>query len=504
MENKNSGRPAVYDPRSLTLRDMVGPLFRNWRLVLATSATIFLFALLLAWGWAKHYYVATMQVAVARERYEPAVTGQQNAATDNIMVVTEDEVASEVALLQGRDMLEEVVRACGLTKQSSMVRSLLGLPRSGATDANDVAAVESATEALAGALRVEAQRMSHVIDVRYGQWGAPETSACVLQKLGNLYLEKHLRLQRPAGAFDFFARETDKYQQQLSESEKRLVDFSRSEIAAPEILRASMAQQMATAQASLYQTRQRIAADQRRIESIGKQMGETPSRSATAETSLAANTLLEQLQASLLNSELKKTQLLMKYDPSYPLVQEADAEIGQTKQALAAAESAKYLNTTTDRDPTFEYLRQDRAKTEADLASEEATVTALSASIQDMQLRVVNLDTKAVEQTALLRDAKANEGNYLLYLTKREQERTSDALDQKRIANVAIAVPAVVPALAAYSPSYIAFLGFWIALFAGVIAGYLWELANPSFRTPSEVEETLKIAVLAAVPRQAA
>ena len=37
--------------------------------------------------------------------------------------------------------------------------------------------------------------------------------------------------------------------------------------------------------------------------------------------------------------------------------------------------------------------------------------------------------------------------NYLLYLSKREQERTSDALDEKRISNVAIAVPPVLPIL---------------------------------------------------------
>jgi len=505
MDSTIHKKPAVYDLRSLTLRDMVGPLFRNRLVVVLVFSAFFAGALLLAWGWAKHYYVATMQIVVARERSNPTLTGQQGGAADNSTSVTADEVASEVALLQGRDMLEEVVRSCGLMKQPSMARSLLHLPRSERTEADDQRALEIETMALAGKLHVGAQRMSHVIDVRYGRWGAPETPACVLQKLGNLYLEKHLRLQRPAGAFAFFAKETERYQQALTESEKRLVQFSRTEgVAAPEILRASMSQQLATAQASRYETRQRIAAHRQRIENIDQQMGATPSRSATAEMSLSANTLLEQLQASLLNSELKKTQLLMKYDASYPLVQEVDAEIAQTKEAIIAAESSRYVNTTTDRDPTFEYLRQDRARTEAELASEQATEAALSSTIHDLQLQVVGLDAKAVEQEALLRDTKANEGNYLLYLTKREQERTSDALDQKRIANVAIAVPATVPALTAYSSSYLVFMGFWVALFAGIMAGYFWELANPSFRTPAEVEETLKIAVLAAVPRQVA
>jgi hypothetical protein len=38
----------------------------------------------------------------------------------------------------------------------------------------------------------------------------------------------------------------------------------------------------------------------------------------------------------------------------------------------------------------------------------------------------------------------------------------------------------------------------------GIVAGYLSEFIDPSFRTPAEVEEMLKIRVLAAVPKQAA
>jgi uncharacterized protein involved in exopolysaccharide biosynthesis len=326
-----------------------------------------------------------------------------------------------------------------------------------------------------------------------------------LQTLGKVYQEKHLRLQRPAGALEFFAQETQKYQSALSASENQLVTFSKTQgVAAPEILRASLAQQLVTAQANLHEAHEKMAADLERLHSLANQLKQTPSRSSTAETSLAANTLLEQLHSSLLTSQLKKTQLLLKYDPSYPLVKEVDQEIAQTNQAIAEAEKSKYVNTTTDRDPTFEFLREDRAKTEADLASEQARAAALQTSIHDMHAQMVDWDAKAIQQEALLREAKANEGNYLLYLTKREQERTSDALDNKRIVNVAIAVPAEVPVLPAHSPFSIVFAGFWFAVAAAVCAGYLAELADPSFRTPSEVEEALNIPILAAVPKQVA
>jgi uncharacterized protein involved in exopolysaccharide biosynthesis len=367
------------------------------------------------------------------------------------------------------------------------------------------AALESATMGLAGSLKVESEKNSRVINVRYGSTDSPQTTACVLQTLTKLYFEKHLRLQRPAGALDFFASETDKYRQALADSENQLIKFSKTAgIAAPEILRANLAQELVAAQANLHHTRQAIAANRQRMENVKAQMAETPSRSSTTEASVSANLLLDQLHSTLLAEQLKRTQLLMKFDPSYPLVKEVDAEIAQTNEAITAAEQSKYINSTTDRDPTFEYLRQDRAKTQADLASEQATAVALQTSIHDIQAEMVNLDAKTVQQAALMREAKANEGNYLLYLTKREQERTSDALDDKRIANVAIAVPPDVPVLPAHSPISVVFAGFFLALLGGMGAGYLAELADPSLRTPSEVEEMLNITVLAAVPKQVA
>ena len=501
MQNRGTKKMASYDSRQLTVRDMLAPLFRKKQVVLVTFLAILAGAILLAWTGASHY-ASTMQIVLERERSEPTVTPQQVSmqATNNI--VTTDDVASEVALLQGEDMLREVVQTCKLDETHA---SFWDRFDSRDPELKKAAVLESATRRLAANLKVEAQKTSHVIDLSYGNTGSPETPACVLQTLGKLYLAKHLRLQRPAGAFDFFAQETDKYQQALAESERRLVDFSTTQgIAAPDILRTDMAQQLVATQANLYHTRQAIAADKQRIENIKEQMGVTPARSATVESSIAANLLLDQLQSTLLAAQLKRTQLLMKYDPSYPLVKEVEDEIAQTKAAIASAEEAKYVNKTTDRDPTFEYLRQDQARTEADLASEEATASALVSTIRGMQSEMVSLDLKAVQQAQLLREAKANESNYLLYLNKREQERTSDALDQKRMANVAIAVPAYVPALPQHSPLRVMLLGFLCAVLGGIGAGYLAELMDPSFRTPAEVAEFLNISVVTSVPRQAA
>jgi uncharacterized protein involved in exopolysaccharide biosynthesis len=502
VTKSNRGDGSGQGMPELTLRDILAPLFRHRRIVIVSFCCVFVAATLVAWLWAARYYVSTMQVVVEQDRSDPAITSAQVANVNNNKPITVDQVTSEVALLLGEDMLRSVVARCALVEDKRSPFDIF-FP----TDPQRRMAMkqEAATRSLGKTIKVESAATSDVIDVKYGRVGAPETPACVLQTLGKLYLEKHLQLQRPAGSSDFFAQETDKYRQALADSEARLTEFSRAEgVAAPDILRTDMAGQLAASEAALYQAQQAIAADVKRIENVREQMKTTPARSSTAEFSMAANLLMENLHATLLASQLNRSQLLMKYDASYPLVKEADQEIAQTQEAIANAERAKYVNQTTDRDPTYELLREDEAKTEADLASEKATAAALVNSIRGMRTQTVELDQDVVKQSALVRDAKADEGNYLLYLNKREQERTSDALDQKRIANVTIAVPAVVPALPAHSPWLIMSLGFFLASFVAVAAAFAAEYLDPSFRTPQEVMDTLNMPVLATIPKKAA
>jgi uncharacterized protein involved in exopolysaccharide biosynthesis len=178
--------------------------------------------------------------------------------------------------------------------------------------------------------------------------------------------------------------------------------------------------------------------------------------------------------------------------------------VDQAKAAIADAQKNHIMTRTTDQDTTYELLRQDLAKTRADLASQQANVAVLSTSIGELRNQTVSLDQKNVKQQDLLREAKANEDNYLLYLAKREQERSSAAMDLGRVANVSLATPPVVPVLPAYSPFMIFALGLLFSIFASVGAAFLAEYFDPSFRTPGEVNEMLRVPVLASIPRQAA
>ena len=499
MTEPTSRRGQSSSSQELTLRDLIEPLFRR-KSVFSISLLVLLLCAVVGTIALSGQYSASMEVLVNRQRLDPLVTAEATVQTPpNPPPVSEEEINSEVELLKSSELLRDVVLANRLQERERKTPLARILPQQ-----SDDWYIAKATEKLSKKLTTEVVKKTNMIRVSYKS-SDPQVSYGVLNKLAGLYMEKHIAVQRPTGSYEFFSKETDRYKEALAASEMRLASFGKTEgVAAPDVVRTDMAQEVVNSISTLHQAQQAISADEHRIADEQAQMTATPSRSSTQQVSNSADVLMQQLETNLLSAQIKRTQLALKYDPTYPLVQEADQEIAQTEAAIAEAKKTQFVNQTTDRDPTYELLREDIVKTQADLASQKATAAAIERNLGNLRGEMVSLDQKAVRQANLLREAKLNEANYLLYSSKREQERTSDALDQKRIGNVAIAVPPTVPVLPAYSPITLLPIGFLLAIFGSVGTAYTAEYLDPCFRTPGEVADILQVPVLASVPRQSA
>src|SRR2546430_15932346 len=101
-----------------------------------------------------------------------------------------------------------------------------------------------------------------------------------------------------------------------------------------------------------------------------------------------------------------------KFEPTYRPVQEVEQQIAQTKAAIEAAEKAPLRDETTDRDPTYEALRSELAKSQTDLAALEARATAAASLVRSHQKESQELDNKEALHQDMLRAAKADEENY--------------------------------------------------------------------------------------------
>jgi uncharacterized protein involved in exopolysaccharide biosynthesis len=500
MRQTNAQMPVTNGFVDLSARDFVAPLFRRKRLLLGTFIVVSVAVIGLA-ALMGPTYSSRMAILVNRERLDTLVSTE---ATTQIMngdnPVTPEEINSEVELLSSRDVLEKVVIANGLDKPTQGF-SIHGLLHPHETNDDRIA---RAVKNLAKALKIANIKSSNLIEITYKS-ADPQLSYGVLKSLGDLYVAKHVAVHRPAGSYEFFATETQKYHDELKDAEQKLRNFGQqNSIAAPDEQRTQLAAQVANTVGFLHGAEQSIAADEERIQEDRKQMSSTPQRSTTLQATAANDKLIEDLNASLLAAQTKRTQLALKYDPSYPLVREADQEIAEANSAIAQAEEKKYVTETTDRDPTYELMREDIAKSQADLASQRATLVATKRSIQDIQAQMEKLDQLSLTQQDLQREARADESNYLLYLAKREQERTSNALDVTRIANVAIAVPPSIPVLPVLSWPLTILFAIGSAMVISIGTAYAVEYLDPSFHTPAQVIDMMGIPVVIAVSKKTA
>jgi uncharacterized protein involved in exopolysaccharide biosynthesis len=474
----------------VSVRDVIAPVFRHRRLVALSFLGIFLGSAVAALVLPKQYQ-AEMKVLVKRERIDPTLTSDKTTVLESRSDVTDEQVQSEVELFQSRDLLENVVKECGI------------VPAGDGKNVNEPSvSLARAVHNLQNALQVAPLKKTNLIIATYRSRD-PVLAAKVLNTLANSYLEKHLEVHRLPGAFDFFQKQTQRYRDELATSEEHLVGYDRDTgVVSPEIEKEITLRKQSEFDAALRETQTDIAEATERIRSLEAQMSTTSPRMTTQERISDNPLLLQQLKSTLLTLQLKRTELLAKFAPDYLPVREVDKQIAQTQTAIAAADQAPVHEQTIDSDPTYAWLREELAKNRTQLIALRARAQALAPVVESYRAKSRSLDEKGATQQVLVRAAKAAEENYLLYLQKQEEARISDALDRNRIVNVAVAEPATVPALPMHSPWFTLLLGGLLATLLSVATAFGADYLDPSFRTPQELHNTLNLPVLAAVPRE--
>jgi uncharacterized protein involved in exopolysaccharide biosynthesis len=472
-----------------TSRDIIAVLFRQrWPMLIAFSLVVIAVAVSGLWI---PKYEAQMKILALRQRSDAMVTSSANAPVQfSNDQVSEEDLNSEVELLNSDDLLRKVVLTTGLDGHSGS-----------STDAGSAVRVEAAVRQLGNDLKIEPVRKTNVISVSY-QARNPEMAAKVLQALAAAYMEKHLEVHRSSGEFKFFDQQTAQYQQGLDQAQEKLTNFTKETgVVSADLERDSALQQAAAfdstarqAQTTLLETEQRVRALEAQLKSIKPRMTTVVRNSDNPQ-------LLEQLKSTLLNLELKRTELLTKYEPTYQLVQEVDQQIADAKSAISAEESKPIRDETTDQNPDYQWVQAELTKAQADLNGLKARAAAASAIAAKYHDDAKRLGQNEIEQDNLQQAAKTEEANYLLYVQKREEARISDALDQRGILNVSLAEQPVVPALPKRSPVSIALLTLLLAGIFSLSTAFVLDFMDPTFRTPDELAGYLGTPVLAALPR---
>lgn len=471
---------------SPTPRELAATLFRRPRLAAASFAFVLLATMLFALLSAR--YESHFKVLLRRGRFDPIASSQPASPMDFTRPdITEEELNSEVELLSDEDLLKQVVNMAGLVPEVT-------------PDSERPAEIEHAVRKLSRRLDVEALKKSNLIQVSYKDTD-PERAARVLSALSTLYVRRHMNLQRPSGEIQFFDQQTAESEKKLRQSEAELVHFTRARGVVSAAMERDIAlQKLGEADAAYRQVDQDRVEIEHRIASLGEQLKSFPSRSVTLKRWADNPEALEKMKTHLLELQLKRTELLTRFEPSYRLVQEVEQQIAETQASIAAEALTPVRDETTDKDPNYEWARMEMEKDQVQRDGLRARQSDVFTQVASLRAFAQQMQSDSMDQQDLMRAAKSDEDNYLLYLHKREEARIGDALDERRILNVAIVEAPVAPALAVHSLLLYFLLAFGLAMVFSIGIAFTTEYFDPTIRTPDEAYSLLEVPVLAWLP----
>ena len=475
---------------SPSMRDLLAVFFRykrTWRISFACA-----FVAVCCYGLLSDRYQSHMKVLVRHGRSDP-IFGQSLPEPGLLShaEVTEEEINSEVELLQDDEILATVAKSAGLASPGWFGQL---------TGEDDATRLARAVQRLRRKLEVESLPRTTLIAVKYPS-SDPTQATRVLQCLAEAYLQRHARVRRPPDEAGFFDQQVSRSRQALVEAQRALLEFSRDEgVVSADLQRDAALAKLSETQASYAQVQVSLAETEHRIQSLNAQLSSLPERTITQLRNADNPLLMQQMKGKLLELQLERTELLTKFEPSYRLVHQVDHQIEQAKAAINAEEASPLRDQTTDQDPNHAWVRAELVRATVEKTGLEARMAATGTLLTSLKGAALQLGDRAVHQEALLQDVKAAEEQYLLYTRKREEARIGDALDQHNILNVSIAEQPVLPVLPARSVLGVGLIGLLSAgtLSTGLVfaADYL----NPAFRTPDDVLACLGSPVLASLP----
>lgn len=468
-------------------------------MVLFRQRSVFVGVALLVLGGAVFYavagarYRAHMKILVRPGRADAPMSAQENAPLDlTRLAITEEDLNSEVELLRDDEVLRRVVEENGLGGRDWLHFLRLGEGRD--------QRVEREARQLAKKLNVEPVKKTNLIAVSYAS-DDPRRAATVLRSVADAYLAKHMIVHRPGGEVHFFEEETGESRNQLDQAKHNLLQFTYSH----GVVQASQQRDLALAKlsdidANYRQTQIELAETRQRVVELDSELAAMPERTTTQMHTAENPELLKALKSSLLELQLKRTQLMTKFVPTHRLVQEVDQQIAENQGAIAAETLAPVRDETTDKNSHYEWAKSELEHAQVQMKALTARAEATAAQESAYRAMAWKYGKDAITQEDLENTEKAAEENYLLYIKKEEQARMADALDQRGIVNVAIAEEPIAPALPSWSTWTVLGMGLITAIFAGSSVAFAADYLDPALRTPEEVVEYLNAPVLASFP----
>ena len=218
--------------------------------------------------------------------------------------------------------------------------------------------------------------------------------------------------------YTIMKRQLRSYQQRLEESESRLQDFQRKHgIIIIETQMGHLLQQRKSLDDSLKAAEERVKGFQEKLDWVKSQISKIPEQIPLS-SSASEQGIVGGAKNNLLTLQLKEQELLNKYTENNPHIQSLRKEMELINQFIKEQEAQLARSVSTGKNPLYLEMEMQLFHTQAELVSAEAQSEVVKRQIAEVSKELDRLRNLGPELDELRRQVRADEQNYINYLTK--------------------------------------------------------------------------------------
>ena len=470
------------------LRDMITPIFRHKVIIITVFLAVVAAATVNTFLTVPTYEASSkILIKFGRENVFMPTGPSANGARDILFdSAREERINSEVEILTGRNVIEQVVNELGAkTIYPGMDKKpLIPRPR---LSSRELTPLEKATLALKKRVTVEGIKNSNIISIKF-QHTNPLTAAQVVNKQVSVFLEHHLNVYKASEKYGFFDEQVNLQEKKLAASENKLETFQKENgITNLGQQKALLLQQISDLEVDLAETKSEISKEGGKMQSLrGNSASESAGILMGEETELNPGAM-SGIRNRLSELKLEEQDLLTRYTEQSKRVSEIRQEIEKAQNVLYTEEQMYHNKAIVSIGHNLNALKRQAKTQEKQLIGYQ------------QKLGSVNSTERKLKR--LQRELGINEGNYQRSVTQMEEARTSNAMDNQRIANISVIEPAL-PPIKPVKPNKLLniMLSIFLGAFAALGIAFLSDFLSHTFNNNEDINKHLDLPVFASIP----
>ena len=463
--------PTSAAPPTPKLRQFVTEaVFRRQRIFLLAFLTIFGAAVLLTLLMPRKYEAdAKLMVQNVRSPSPLSTTPADRLIQQGDVSATE--VNSEVDLLQSQDVARRVLSSGAIPEGPTSAR-----------EQENVLALERR-------LTVEAVHQTSLINLKLLA-ASPAEAEKQLGALLDAYFEARAGHGRAVGAAEFFEKQAQDVDTELTRDRQALTDFEVAhDLANLDDQKKLQVQRIAAIEDRLSEADATLAREQSMTAAQRRQLSVTPSRSTTVQRTLTNQYSQEHLETLLVDLQNRRTELSKRYPASDRQIVEVNDKIATTQKAIAEVKNHPADETATDVNPVWQQLQTSVATSSGEVSGISAQRAELQRQRAEANARLHELQQATGTYDALQRKLAQTQADYTLYAQKRDEARISQALDREKMFDVAlIERPTASQEPVKPKPLLYLSIGFVLALLVGVALALYTDTSAEQVYTPAQLD----------------